>query len=79
MHACVGMCSEIDASVTPPQFTMRLEPVTVIKGENTKLCAGVKGDCLLDHYTLLFYPALLNGWKIFDDFVLTSLKNNTKN
>jgi len=38
--------SETDADVTPPQFTTRLEPITVVNGENTKLCAAIRGDLL---------------------------------
>jgi len=37
------VCSVVHADVTPPQFTIRLEPVTVVKGENTKLLAAMKG------------------------------------
>jgi len=37
-------CSVVDAEVLPPRFTQRLEPVTVVQGENTKLFAVVTGN-----------------------------------
>jgi len=44
LYECVRMYSVVDADVTPPQFTTRLEPVTVVRGENAKLRAAVTGD-----------------------------------
>ena len=51
----VNVCvySMVDASVTPPQFATRLEPVTVISGENTKLSAVITGDCQTYHGCLI--------------------------
>ena len=38
------VCSVTDAQMIPPQFTQRLAPVTVVKGDNTKLCAALTGN-----------------------------------
>ena len=43
VYDCVFICSVIDGDVIPPQFTQRLVPVTVVKGDNTKLCAAITG------------------------------------
>ena len=39
----VCIVSETDADVIAPLFTKRLAPVTVVKGDTTKLCAAVTG------------------------------------